>query len=229
MRALSCGAVLVLLGGFATQAGAQYARYSDSYAYGPRGPVQWHVMGGAAVTTGQTADYLGSGWTVGGGLTFRPEPASPFSLRADVTFSRFNATNNLLQLGAEQNQTQIDDGWGDVVNFDLDGVLDIPLGARARMYVMAGVGGAYRRIDLTQTVGFGGYYCDYWYGYCGVGIVPGDVLVQREETTRFAWNAGAGIEFPLYNGQSWFIEARYNRMETPQPTEFIPIRVGFRF
>jgi opacity protein-like surface antigen len=229
MRVLSCGAVGILLACVAAQAGAQSSRYYDSYSYAPRGPIQWHIMGGAAVTTGQTSDYLESGYTVGGGFTFRPEPRSPLSLRTDLTFSRFNATNNLLNIGAEQNRTQIDDGWGDIVNLDVDAVLDLPLGPRARGYIMAGVGGAYRRIDLTQTVGFGGYFCDSWYGYCGVGIVPGDVLVQREETTRFAWNAGIGFEFPLYNGQSWFIEARYNRMETPQPTEFVPIRIGFRF
>lgn len=230
MRVLSCGVIGVLLAGVAAQAGAQSHRYPDnSYSYTSRGPIQWHVMGGAAVTTGQTADYLESGYTVGGGFTFRPEPTSPLSLRTDLTFSRFNATNNLLNIGAEQNQTQIDDGWGDIVNLDVDAVLDLPLGPRVRGYVMAGVGGAYRRIDLTQTVGFGGYFCDSWYGYCGIGIVAGDVLVQREETTRFAWNAGIGFEFPLYNGQSWFVEARYNRMETPQPTEFVPIRFGFRF
>jgi hypothetical protein len=228
MRTAFCGVVIVLLAGVATDASAQYG-YSDSYTYGSRGPIQWHVMGGAAVTTGQTADYLDSGWTVGGGFTFRPDPSSPFALRTDLSFSRFNATNNLLNIGAQENQTQIDDGWGEVVNLDIDGVLNFPMGPRVRGYLMAGVGGAYRRIDLTQTVGFGGYYCDNWYGYCGVGIVPGDVLVQREETTRFAWNAGIGFEFPLYNGQSWFIEARYNRMETPQPTEFVPIRIGFRF
>jgi opacity protein-like surface antigen len=228
MRIMSCGVLAVLLAGLATEASAQY-RYSDSYAYGPRGPIQWHVTGGYAATTGQTSDYLQGGWNIAGGLTFRPDPASPFSLRADLSVSRFNATNNLLNIGAEQNQTQIDDGWADVVSLDVDGVLDMPLGPRARGYVMAGVGGAYRRIDLTQTVGFGGYFCDTWYGYCGVGVVDGDVLVQREETTRFAWNAGLGVEFPLYNGQSWFVEARYYRMETPQPTEFIPIRIGFRF
>jgi opacity protein-like surface antigen len=186
-------------------------------------------MGGYAATAGQTADYLQGGWTFGGGFTFRPQPASPLSLRTDLSFSRFNATNNLLNLGEQLNQTRIDDGWGDIVNLDVDGVLDIPLGPRAHGYLLAGIGGAYRRIDLTQTVGFGGYFCDPWYGYCGIGIVPGDVLVHREETTRFSWNAGGGIEFPLYNGQSWFIEARYTRMETPQPTEFIPIRVGLRF
>ena len=214
--------LLVTLSG---QAMAQGYGYQDSYGR----PVQWHVEGGGAVTTGQTSDYLNSGWTIGTGLTFRPDPVSPFALRADVSFSRFNATNNLIALGEQQNQTQIDDGWADIVNFDLDAVLSVPLSPHMHGYVMAGAGGAWRRIDLTQTVGFGGYYCDPWYGYCGVGIVPGDVLVQREDTTRFAWNAGAGLEFDLPYGRSWFIEARYNRMETSQPTEFVPIRVGMRF
>src|SRR5215468_3734662 len=105
MRTVFCGVMVVLLAGVAMDASAQYG-YPDSYTYGSRGPIQWHVMGGAAVTTGQTADYLNSGWTVGGGFTFRPDPGSPFSLRTDLSFSRFNATNNLLNLGAEQNQTQ---------------------------------------------------------------------------------------------------------------------------
>jgi opacity protein-like surface antigen len=227
MRTVFCALLAAGLAAITSVAGAQ-SGYSEDYTNG-RGPVQWHVMGGAAVTTGHTADYLETGYTVGGGLTFRPDPTGPFSLRTDLSFSRFNATNHLLNIGAEQNQTEIDDGWGDIINLDVDGVLDIPLGARVRGYVMAGVGGAYRRIDLTQTVGFGGYFCDDWYGYCGVGVVPGDVLVQRESTTRFAWNAGVGVEFPLYRGQSFFIEARYNRMQTPDPTEFIPIRIGYRF
>ena len=34
---------------------------------------------------------------------------------------------------------------------------------------------------------------------------------------------------PLPNGQSWFIEARYERIETQGPTEYIPIRFGFNF
>jgi len=227
MRIVFSSLTAVALAAVASVASAQYG-YSNSYTQA-RAPIQWHIMGGAAVTAGQTSDYLDTGFTVGGGLTFRPDPISPFSLRADLAFSRFNATNNLLNIGAEQNRTEIDDGWGDIVTFDVDGVLDIPLGQRVRGYVMAGVGGAYRRIDLTQTAGFAGYFCDDWYGYCGVGVVPGDVLVQREETTRFAWNAGVGLEFPLYGTQSFFVEARYNRMQTANPTEFIPIRFGYRF
>lgn len=225
---IRCIATAMLLGLAGTPALAQYG-YPQRYDDGAQRPIRWHVEGGYAVTTGQTVDYLVNGWSVGGGFTFRPSPASPFSLRTDLSFSQFGATKSLITLGEEQNQTYIDDGTGRLVNLDLDAVFDVPLGSRARGYLMAGVGGAWRQIDLTQTVAFGGYYCDSWYGFCGFGVVPGDVLVQREQTTRFAWNAGLGIEFPMYNGQSWFIEARYNRMETPQPTEFIPIRVGLRF
>ncbi len=39
-----------------------------------------------------------AGWSFGGGLTLRPEPASPWSLRADLSFSRFSATNNLIRV-----------------------------------------------------------------------------------------------------------------------------------
>ncbi|MGH8139736.1 MAG: hypothetical protein ACREVV_16295 [Steroidobacteraceae bacterium] len=99
-------------------------------------------------------------------------------MRADLHFSQFNATNQLITLGEEQNQTRIDDGTGRIVGLDVDGVLNFPLGPRARAYLLAGVGAAYREIDLTQTVAFRGLFC---------------------------------------------------RMQTGQPTEFIPIRVGLRF
>lgn len=191
--------------------------------------LHWHLEGGYAPTVGRTADYLNGGGSVGGGFSFVPATGSLFSLRTDLSYSQFGATRHLISLGEQQSQTQIDDGTGRIVNLDLDGVLTVPFGPRARGYVMAGAGGAYRRIELTQTVGFAGYYCDDWYGYCGIGVFPGDVLVQRDQTTRFAWNAGVGVEFQLYSGQALFIEARYNRIETSRPTEFIPIRIGLRF
>ncbi|HVO46498.1 MAG TPA: outer membrane beta-barrel protein [Steroidobacteraceae bacterium] len=216
----------IVLAGAGTTALAQSSGYYD---YGAPRALQWHIDGGYAATTGRTADYLSGGATIGGGFTLRPDPRSPFYLRADLNYSRFGATRELISIGEQANQTQIDDGTGDIVSLSLDGVLELPIGPRARAYFMGGVGGAYRRIDLTQTVGFGGYFCDAWYGYCGFGVVAGDILVQRTETTRFAWNAGAGLEFPMYGGRSWFIEARYDRMNTDVPTEFVPIRIGMRF
>ncbi|MFL6602431.1 MAG: outer membrane beta-barrel protein [Steroidobacteraceae bacterium] len=229
MKSCVCVVAAVLVMASAGQASAQTYGYSQTYGYGSQRPIQWHIDGGYAATTGHTADYLDNGWTVGGGFTFRPAPGSPFSLRTDLNFSQFLATNRLISLGEQQNQTRIDDGTGRIVDLNLNAVFDVPLGRSARAYVTGGVGGAWRQIELTQTVGFGGYFCDPWYGYCDVGIIAGDVLVHREETTRFMWNAGLGVEFPLYNGQSWFIEARYNRIATGEPTEFVPIRVGMRF
>jgi len=214
----------VALAGIGSEAVAQ-----GYYEYPSDRPIRWHIDAGYSSTTGRTADYLQGGWTIGTGFTLRPVRGSPFSIRTDLHYSQYNATNELIAIGEQQNQTQIDNGTGRIVGLDVDAVLDIPFSPYARGYLLAGVGGAYRRIDLTQTVAFGGYFCDPWYGFCGNGFFPGDVLVQREETTRFAWNAGFGVEFPLYNGQSWFVEARYNRMETDVPTEFIPIRVGLRF
>jgi hypothetical protein len=37
------------------------------------------------------------------------------------------------------------------------------------------------------------------------------------------------VDFALPRGQSWFVEARCEEIETAQPTQFIPIRVGLRF
>jgi Outer membrane protein beta-barrel domain len=215
----SLGAVL-LLGGCLPAVAQVY--------YGPGLPVHWYVDGGYSVATGQTSNYLDNGWNLGGGVEWTPTPG-PFSLRADLNFSRYDATHQLLAEGEQQNQTEIDDGWADIFTFDLDGVFHIPLGGGVNAYLMAGGGGAWRRIDLTQRVGFGGYYCDGWIGYCSGGYFGGNALVSRDTTTRWEWNAGAGINFPLYGGQSWFIEAKYTQMQTPVPTAFIPIRVGYRF
>jgi len=218
----SLGAVMLLAGTAPAMAQVYYG------GGGPAFPVHWYVDGGYSVTSGQTTNYLDNGWNIGGGVQWRPSPG-PLSLRLDGSFSRFDATNQLLADNAQAYNTYIDNGWGDVFSLDLDGVLDIPLGNGIKAYLMAGGGGAYRRINFTQTVGIGGYYCDGWTGYCEPGYDVGDVLVDHQTTTRWEWNAGAGINFPLYGGQSWFIEAKYTQMMTPVPTSFIPIRVGFRF
>ena len=102
-----------------------------------------------------------------------------------------------------------------------DAVLRTPINPWVHVYALGGVGVGYRRIELTQN----GFFCDTF--FCGPG--GGRDIVASSDVTKFAWNAGAGIDFALPGGQSWFVEARYERIETDTPTEFIPIRVGFRF
>ncbi len=120
------------------------------------------------------------------------------ALRLDGHYSNYDATDELINLGSAATRTRIDDGEGSTLGLDLNGVVDFPLGSRVRGYVTAGVGVDRRRIELTQTVLFGGFFCDPWWGFCWPGVFPGDVLVSRDTTTRLAWNGGLGVEFPWH-------------------------------
>ncbi|HEX5462036.1 MAG TPA: outer membrane beta-barrel protein [Steroidobacteraceae bacterium] len=218
------GAVLLL--GAWTQAPAQ--SYTERY-YGPEQPVHWHIDTGFVSPSGQTSDFLEGGWTIGGGFSWQPDLRSPLALRVDLNYSRFNATRQLIGVNQAVNQTEIDDGFGEIVDLAVDGEYRMPLSPYLSAYAVAGVGVAHRRIALTQTVAVGDYVCDDWFGYCEFGLVPGSVVVASDNTTRFAWNAGLGLDFALRGGQTFFVEARFTRMQTPQPTDFVPIRVGLRF
>jgi len=47
--------------------------------------------------------------------------------------------------------------------------------------------------------------------------------------TRFGWNAGGGIAFPLGGGSSLFVEARYHSVQTEDRFTFVPVSVGVVF
>jgi opacity protein-like surface antigen len=193
-------------------------------------PVQWHFNAGYSLTNGTTSDYLDDGWIVGGGVTWNLRPDSPFALRGDLTYSRYDATQELINLAESAgSEVRIDDGDGSIWGLTVNGVYNIPFNARFRGYLTAGIGGYYRKVELTQTALISGIYCDPWWGFCYPALVAGDVIVQDQTTTKFGWNAGLGVEFPMGGGGAIFIDARYQRIETQEPTEFIPIQIGYRF
>jgi opacity protein-like surface antigen len=216
---------LLLLG---TWAEAPAQTYVERY-YVPDQHVHWHIDTGYAPTTGSISSLLNGGWTVGGGFSWQPDFSSPLALRTDLNYSRFNATRQLIGINEEADQTEIDDGYGEIVDLAVDGEYRMPLSPYLTGFALAGVGVAHRRIALTQTVAVGGYVCDYWFGYCDFGLVPGQLVVASDNTTRFEWNAGLGLDFALGGGESFFVEARFTRVQTSQPTDFVPIRVGLRF
>ncbi len=217
-------ALLLLAAGAPVLAQGYVERY-----YGPEQHVHWHIDTGYAATTGQIADALDGGWTIGGGFSWQPDLNSPLALRTDLNYSRFQATRQLIGVNQAYNQTEIDDGYGEIVDLAVDGEYRMPITPYVTGFAVAGVGVAHRRIALTQTVAVGDYVCDDWFGYCDFGLVPGDVVVASDNTTRFAWNAGLGLDFALGGGESFFVEARFTRMQSSQPTDFVPIRVGLRF
>jgi opacity protein-like surface antigen len=213
LRAL---APVLVLSGFAAPALAQV--YQSSYPQAR--PVQWYLDGGASLTQGTTGDDFDNGWTIGTGVMFRPDPAQPFALRVEVNYARSEATGEFIAANEIATNTPIDHGSLQTVTGFFDGIVEAPMSPWARLYATAGVGVGYQRIELTQN----GFFCDPF--FCG-GF--GHNLVASSDSTHFAWNAGAGVNFALPGGQSWFIEARYERIETQGPTEFVPIRVGLRF
>jgi opacity protein-like surface antigen len=193
-------------------------------------PVQWHFAGGYSITSGTTGNYLDDGWMLSGGVTWTPDPSRHLAIMAELHFSSYGATSELIKLGnLSQNSVRINDGWGDIFGGNVNAVYKIPFNERVHGYVTAGIGEYYRKVRLTQTVLVGGTYCDPWWGICYPGVFPGQAIVAEEGTTRFAWNAGGGVEFPMSNGGSFFVDVRYHALQTKTNTEFIPIQIGIRF
>jgi Outer membrane protein beta-barrel domain len=229
MKRLRYGYPLAILLGMGAAAAAQAQRTVEHY-YAPQEHLQRHFDTGFAATSGSIADFLDSGWTIGGGLTWQPDFDSPLALRTDLDYSRFDATRQLIALNQRLNRARINQGYGEVVDLAVDGEYEAPITPYIKGFAVAGVGVAYRRLALTQTVAYGDEFCDPWFGYCAFGVAPGDVIVASDNTTRFEWNAGLGLDFSLAGGENLFVEARFTRIETPtQPTDFVPIRVGLRF
>jgi opacity protein-like surface antigen len=216
LRAGAALVVLTVLSGFAAPAFAQqYPGY-----YGER-PVQWFIDGGPSITEGDAASDFDNGFTFGGGVNIMPQPGVPFGLRFEANYARSSATGSFINANEAATGTPIDDGSMQTFTGFADGVLRTPINPYVHVYALGGIGVGYRRIELTQN----GFFCDAF--FCGPGA--GHDIIASSDVTKFAWNAGGGIDFALPGGQAWFIEARFERIETSAPTEFIPIRVGFRF
>lgn len=212
--------------GLAAPAFAQ-GPYSSPYGYSVQ-PLQVIVEGGAAATTGTTSDFLNSGWTLGGGVLWHPEPG-PLALRTTLDYSRFGASREAIAQAATVDQTNVNGGFGEAVSLHVNGVYEWPLvySPNLRPYVTAGIGGAYENVELTQTFARPGFACSWW--VCGTTVFPEQAIVARNDTTRFDWNVGVGLDFAAGGWQSLFVEADFEHINTPQATTFVPIRIGIRF
>jgi outer membrane protein with beta-barrel domain len=202
--------VVLLLGVRAAPAEAQ------GYVYEPAGPaaptVRWFLDSGASLTEGAAANLFGTGWTAGTGLSIRPDPSSGLLLRPELDYSRFEVTSQFLGPGPNNGNMQTVTGY-------LNAALDTPVGSWLRLYATGGIGAGWRRIELTPNS-----------AYCSAFLCGGSGSgASSSDTTKFAWDAGVGMDFMLPSGQAWFLEARWERIETQQPTELLPIRFGFRF
>jgi opacity protein-like surface antigen len=189
--------------------------------------IHWHVMGGYSETLGSTSDYLQGGYAVGAGFSVSPT-WSPFDFRFDLNYSVHNASIALLNTGQQATNQPVDTGTGSILSATGNLAYHVPLAYGVQAYGIAGVGAYYTRIELDQILpfydpyGYYGYCYWYCYGY-------GQAQVAAHGVTNFGWNAGLGVEFALPYGRSWFIEARYQRINSSTYIQYLPIEIGYRF
>jgi opacity protein-like surface antigen len=192
-------------------------------------PISWRMNAGYAATVGTTSDYLQGGWTLGGGMDVKFQPGSPFSLQFDLAYADFQATHNLINLAQGSSEFRIDDGRGEVWSLTGAGKFTSEFSPGVHGYGLLGIGAYHKYVELTQTALGGGYICDPWWGYCYPALVEGDVIIANKSQTKFGWNVGLGLEFPLRYGGAWFLEARYHWIDGEKQSEFVPIQIGYRF
>lgn len=191
--------------------------------------VKWHIMGGYSDTLGNTANYLQGGPIFAGGFSIQPQWLGPFEMRFDLSYSEYNASIALINSGQVATNQPLDGGTGSIWSAGGNLLYHVPVAYGVRAYGIAGVGVYHTRIDLTQALPYGGGYYGYGYGYgygcCGYA----EAVVASHGVTDFGWTAGAGVEFALPYGHSWFIETRYQHINSTSTIEYLPIMIGYRF
>ena len=197
-------------------------------------PLHWYAMAGYSNTLGSTANYLQGGYIMGGGFSIAPSWLNPFDMRFDLSYSQHNASIALINNGQQATNQPIDSGTGSILSATGNLMYHVPIAYGVRAYGIAGVGAYYTRIELDQTLPFyGGYgYGDgYGFGY-GDGYYDygyAEAQVAAHGVTNFGWNAGLGVEFALPTGRSWFIETRYQHINSSTAIQYLPIEIGYRF
>ena len=183
-------------------------------------PFRFHIDGGGTLTQKSNSEDFADGWNAGFGFTWYPTSHLPLGLRVDGTYNQFSARTPLLAQVAAANGPGVYHGFQRMYGGDTDLELDLPFSPYFHGYLLAG-GGWYKQ----QTIFREGFGCGGW--DCGnFGYTVG----RYDSDWHFARNAGAGIEFAMGSGASFFIEGRYMRLDpNDAKSDFIPIRAGLRF
>jgi len=229
-----CLAVLVALGA-ATPALAQQGENDSTYsggssfsAFGYR-PFHVQIEGGPTIAQGAVRRDLDDGVNIGLGITWQPTSHLPLALRADGMYQHFHIRPPLLAAAAAGLGTSVDWGRTEMWGGDLDAELDTMLSPHVRLYLLAGGGWYDRRDSYFQRRLVNGIFCGDFFCFSGPFIASFKVG-EASTGLKFEENAGAGFEFALGQGESFFVDARYMRFEEGgRKQEFIPIRIGLRF
>jgi hypothetical protein len=192
-------------------------------------PFRFHIDGGGTITQQANDTNLDNGWNAGAGFAWFPTSVLPLGIRVDGTYNHFDARTPLLQQASATYGTRVDNGTERMWGGDVDLELDLNFSPYVRAYLLAG-GGWYRMQDIFRQINYSNAIFCGWYG-CGPGYVGTRSIVARNTTDwHFAKNAGLGFEFAMGPRTSFFVEARYMRINpNNSKDDFLPIRAGLRF
>jgi hypothetical protein len=221
--------------------GAGAGQYGNGGGYGGSGKHgllhNWAFEAGGGFNAPQSNSVTyGGQFTVGAGLNFSKRIAGLI----EYQFLDDKLPGYLIS------ETGASGGFAHIWSFTFDPVIDLMPKATNDVYITGG-GGFYRKVtsftDPEETE-----YCDYYYGYCGVGTT--NVVVGHFSSNQGGWNVGAGFQHRMGgtygDGKTkLFIEARYLEVLTPAvkgitpnglnettvaaDTKVIPVSVGLRF
>jgi opacity protein-like surface antigen len=187
-------------------------------------PLAVQIEGGYTATAGTTSNDLNGGGNIGAGLTWFPTSELPVGVRVDGSYSWFWPRRSFLEAN------DLSFGHENIYGGDADLQLDLAhRSSTAKLYLFGGVGEYrewidFKQVSLVTQSGCFGYFC-------GPAQFLAVTAIDRSTSEwNFSWNAGMGAEFALGDRASFFLEARYLRIQAHGgDIQLVPVRVGLRF
>ena len=181
---------------------------SDSYGM-RRGSFYFGLGGGPNIPTGTVEDVYKTGFNVTVPIGWQPQ-GSPFGLRLDLGYSRFNGRS----AGENGLTSQPDDPniWSATANATLD-LIRWGENRRGALYLVGG-GGFFRFTDF--------------YNFDRSDNDP-ESAFEGDPVTKGGLTGGAGLAFPI-GGTSFFVESRYTTADTEGTnTKWVPVVIGLKW
>ena len=210
-------------------------------------PVQFTIGGGYTGVYGAAADRVGSGGNVTLGVLFKASPV--FGIQGEYGWNGMKQKQLSLPVSPGGGAAAVPTDFFADANMQYGAanlIFSPAMGGKTAPYFLTGLGVYYRPVSIsTPGVGFTTICDPYWY-VCYPAAVPVERIVGKRSSTDFGMNIGAGVNFPIKDSTSMFVEVRYHYVwgpeidsaNLPQPLtgtttkangQFLPITVGFRF
>jgi len=196
----------------------------------------FEIGGGADVPMDKNYITWGGQFTAGAGINF----SKRFALLAEYQFIHDKLPGKLIA------ETGANGGFANIWSLTLDPVVSLFPKSSNDVYITGG-GGFYRKVtsftDPQEAI-----FCDYYYGYCGIGTV--NQVVGHFSSNQGGYNIGGGFQHRMGgmyqdSKMKFYVEARYLNVLTPAVigitpsglgvttvaagTKLIPVSVGLRW